>query len=116
MGVHPIIPIGDKIERVRQHQALIRNGGIQLPTDAAWRENFVAEWTLFPCAGYDDQVDAAVQYLEWSSNNPVPPKRERSGVIGMTNSRGQQIQRTGCIPDAQGRGGVLMLGSGRRWY
>jgi phage terminase large subunit-like protein len=37
MGVHPIIPIGDKIERVRQHQALIRNGGIQLPADAVCR-------------------------------------------------------------------------------
>jgi predicted phage terminase large subunit-like protein len=116
MGVHPIIPIGDKIERVRQHQALIRNGGIQLPADAVWRENFVAEWTLFPCAGFDDQVDAAVQYLDWILKNPAPPKRERSGLVGMTNSCGQQIQRTGCIPDAQGRGGVLALNSGRRWY
>jgi predicted phage terminase large subunit-like protein len=116
MRICPIIPIGDKIERVRKHQALIRYGGIQLPSDAVWRESFVAEWTLFPCAGYDDQVDATAQYLEWISNNPAPPKRERSGVIGMTNSRGQQIQRTGCIPDAQGRGGVLALNSGRRWY
>ena len=90
--------------------------GIQLPSDAVWRESFVAEWTLFPCAGYDDQVDATVQYLEWISKNPAPPKRERPAVVGMTNSRGQQIQRTGCIPDAQGRGGVLTLGSGRRWY
>jgi predicted phage terminase large subunit-like protein len=116
MGVHPIIPIGDKIERVRQHQALIRNGGIQLPADAVRRENFVAEWTLFPCAGYDDQVDAAVQYLQWISRNPAPCKRERPAVAVMSDSRGQQIQPTGCVPDAQGRGGVLMHGSGRRWY
>ena len=116
MRICPIMPIGDKIERARKHQALIRSGGIQLPSDAVWRESFVAEWALFPCAGFDDQVDAAVQYLEWISNNPAPPKRERSGVIGMSNSRGQQIQRTGCIPDAQGRGGVLALNSGRRWY
>jgi predicted phage terminase large subunit-like protein len=116
MRVCPIIPIGDKIERVHKHQAIIRTGGIKLPLDAVWRESFVAEWTLFPCAGYDDQVDATAQYLEWISNNPAPPKRERSGVIGMCNSRGQQIQRTGCIPDAQGRGGVLALNSGRRWY
>ena len=116
MRVCPIIPIGDKIERAREHQALIRSGGIQLPSDAVWRETFVTEWTLFPCAGYDDQVDATVQYLEWISNNPAPPKRERAAVAGMTNSRGQQIRWTGCTPDAQGRGGVVTLGSGRRWY
>jgi hypothetical protein len=113
---HPIIPIGDKIERVRKHQGIIRSGGIQLPADAVWRENFVAEWTLFPCAGFDHQVDAAVQYLEWISRNPAPCKRELPAVAAMANSRGQQIQGTGCIPDAQGRGGVLTLGSRRRWY
>jgi hypothetical protein len=116
MSLHPITPSGDKIDRVRKHQATIRTGRIQLPSDAVWRESFLAEWRLFPCAGYDDQVDAVVQYLDWISNNPAPPKRERSGVVGMTNSCGQQIQRTGCIPDAQGKGGVLVLGSGRRWY
>ena len=116
MRVCPIIPIGDKIERARKHQAIIRSGGIQLPLDALWRESFIAEWTLFPCAGYDDQVDATVQYLEWIARNPAPCKRERPAVAVMSNSRGQQIQRTGCIPDAQGRGGVLTLGSSRRWY
>jgi predicted phage terminase large subunit-like protein len=116
MRVCPIIPIGDKIERVRKHQAIIRSGGIQLPSDAVWRESFVAEWRLFPCAGYDDQVDATAQYLEWISNNPAPPKRKRSGVISMTDSRGQQIRCTGCVPDRRSRGGVLTLGSGRRWY
>src|ERR1700730_12534081 len=116
MRVCPIIPIGDKIERGRKQQAIIRTGCIKLPLDAGGPESFIAEWSLFPCAGFDYQVDATAQYLEWISNNPAPPKRERSGVIGMSNSRGEQIQRTGCIPDAQGRGGVLALNSGRRWY
>jgi predicted phage terminase large subunit-like protein len=116
MRICPIMPIGDKIERAREHQALIRSARIQLPSDAVWRESFVAEWTLFPCAGYDDQVDATVQYLQWISRNPAPCKRERAAVAVMSDSRGQQIQRTGCIPDAQGRGGVLALNSGRRWY
>jgi predicted phage terminase large subunit-like protein len=116
MSLHPITPSGDKIERVRKHQAIIRSGGIQLPSDAVWRESFVTEWTLFPCTGFDDQVDATVQYLEWISRNSAPCKRERPAVGVMSNSRGQQIQSTQSIPDAQGRGGVLMLGSGRRWY
>jgi hypothetical protein len=112
MGVHPIIPIGDKIERVRQHQALIRNGGIQLPADAVWRENFVAEWTLFPCAGFDDQVDAAVQYLDWILKNPAPPKRERSGLVGMN-----QFVRTADTTDGvySGRAGQGRRVDARQW-
>jgi predicted phage terminase large subunit-like protein len=116
MVVHPIIPIGDKIARVRKHQALIRYGGIQLPLDAVWRESFVAEWRLFPCAGYDDQVDATVQFLEWISNNPAPPKRERAAVGIVVNSRGQQIQSTGFVPDVRSRLGAGMLGSRRFLY
>jgi hypothetical protein len=81
-----------------------------------WRESFVAEWGLFPCAGYDDQVDATVQYLGWISNNPAPPKREPAGVVAMANSRAQQIQRTGYMPDAQTRGCVLMLGRTHRYW
>jgi hypothetical protein len=116
MRVCPIIPIGDKIERVHKQQAIIRTGGIKLPLDAVWRESFVAEWTLFPCAGYDDQVDATAQYLEWISNNPAPPKRERSGVIGMCNSRGQQIYGAGIPADRQVQGVAVSLASRRRWY
>jgi predicted phage terminase large subunit-like protein len=114
MITYPISPIGDKIERVRKHQAIIRCGGIQLPSDAIWREIFVAEWTLFPCAGYDDQVDATVQYLEWISKNPAPPKREPAGVIGMTNWRGQQIYGAGISADRQRSGVAVTLGSRRR--
>jgi hypothetical protein len=42
MRVCPIIPIGGKIERVHKQQAIIRTGGIKLPSDALWRESFIA--------------------------------------------------------------------------
>ena len=116
MSLHPITPNGDKIERVRKHQATIRTGRIRLPSDAVWRESFLAEWRLFPCAGYDDQVDAVVQYLDWISNNPAPPKRERPGVIGMTNSRGQQIYGAGILADRQVQGVAVSQASRRPWY
>ena len=92
MRVCPIIPIGDKIERVRKHQAIIRSGGIQLPSDAVWRESFIAEWSLFPCAGFDDQVDATVQYLEWISNNRRPAQ---AGAVW--GHRHDQFARTADI-------------------
>jgi predicted phage terminase large subunit-like protein len=116
MQICPIIPIGDKVERVRKHQAIIRSCRIQLPSDALWRESFVAEWRLFPCAGYDDQVDATVQYLEWISHNAALPKRERSGFIGMTNSRGQQIYGAGILADRQVQGVAVSQASRRPWY
>jgi predicted phage terminase large subunit-like protein len=116
MRVCPIIPIGDKIERVHKQQAIIRSGGIKLPSDAVWRESFIAEWALFPCAGFDDQVDATVQYLEWFSHNAALPKRERSGFIGMTNSRGQQIYGAGILADRQVQGVAVSQASRRPWY
>jgi predicted phage terminase large subunit-like protein len=116
MRVCPIIPIGDKIERARKHQAIIRSGGIQLPLDAVWRESFIVEWTLFPCAGFDDQVDATVQYLEWISHNAALPKRERAGFAGMTNSRGQQIYGAGILADRQVQGVAVSQASRRPWY
>jgi predicted phage terminase large subunit-like protein len=116
MQICPIIPIGDKVERVRKHQAIIRSCRIQLPSDALWRESFVAEWRLFPCADYDDQVDATVQYLEWISHNAALPKRERAGFAGMTNSRGQQIYGAGNLADRQVQGVAVSQASRRPWY
>jgi phage terminase large subunit-like protein len=112
--VRAITPVGDKIERVRSHLTTIRKGCIQLPWDAEWRESFVAELTLFPCAGYDDQVDATVQYLDWIAKNPTPPKRERCASVALTYSTGQTVLTSQTVPDMQTRGGVRTLG--RRWW
>jgi predicted phage terminase large subunit-like protein len=112
--VRAITPLGDKIERVRSHLATIRKGCIQLPWDAEWRESFVAEMTLFPCAGYDDQVDATVQYLDWIAKNPTPPKRERRGCAAVTYSTGHIVLASHTVPDEQTRGGVCVRA--RRWW
>jgi predicted phage terminase large subunit-like protein len=114
MMVCAITPLGDKIERVRRHLATIRGSCIQLPRDAEWRESFVAELTLFPGAGYDDQVDATVQYLDWIANNPTPPKRARRAFGAMTYSTGHAVLPSPIVPDVQTRGGVLVRA--RRWW
>jgi predicted phage terminase large subunit-like protein len=114
MMVHPVTPTGDKIERVRRHLATIRKGCIQIPWDAEWRESFVAELTLFPGAGYDDQVDATVQYLDWIAKNPTPPKRERPASAAVADSTGHIVLASPIVPDIQTRGGVMIRGR-RRW-
>ena len=116
MRVQPIVPIGDKVERARGRQAIIRSGGVQLPADAMWRESFVAEWKLFPCAGYDDQVDATVQYLEWISHNSAPAKREQGGIAGRVDPRGQPLYGLGNLTDSVGHGVAVSLNSRRRWW
>jgi hypothetical protein len=70
MTVHAIIPVDEKIERIGRHLPTIRAGRIQLPEDATWREEFISEMSLFPYAGFDDQVDATAQYLEWIAAHP----------------------------------------------
>ncbi len=114
MMVRPITPLGDKIERVRRHLATIRGGCIQLPWDAEWLDSYVAELTLFPGAGYDDQVDATVQYLDWIAKNPAPPKRERPASGTVTYSTGYTVIGSQTVPNIQTRGGVLT--GGRRWW
>jgi predicted phage terminase large subunit-like protein len=114
MMVRAITPVGDKIERVRRHLATIRGGCIQLPWDAEWRDSFVAELTLFPGAGYDDQVDATVQYLDWIAKNPAPPKRDRRAPGAVAYSTGHIVLASPIVPDIQTRGGVRIRG--RRWW
>jgi predicted phage terminase large subunit-like protein len=115
MMVHPVTPTGDKIERVRRHLATIRTGCIQVPWDAQWRESYVAELTLFPGAGYDDQVDATMQYLDWIAKNPAPPKRERGALATVTHSTGHTVFSSQRVPTIQTRGGVANYYGRRRW-
>ncbi len=38
-----------------------------LPEDAPWLAGFEAELLGFPNARHDDQVDSAVQFLQWAA-------------------------------------------------
>jgi predicted phage terminase large subunit-like protein len=113
MIVHPIVPQGDKTERLRRHLHLIKSGRIAVPYDASWRHDFVYELTHFPYAGHDDQVDALTQYLDWITQNPAPPKRERPALGVVTNSRGYMYGLAAIAPDVQCRAGAMVLSSRR---
>ena len=80
MTVYPIDPVEEKTERIRRHLPAIRAGCLQLPDNAPWREDFIAEFTLFPYDRFDDQVDAAAQYLYWIAIKPHPQKRPPQAV------------------------------------
>jgi predicted phage terminase large subunit-like protein len=110
----PIIPVGDKIERLRRHRRAIRNGLVQLPRGAAWHAEFISEATQFPYGPFDDQMDALSQYLDWIAENPNPPKRPPMAICQGIDSQGP-IRSSWRGASIQTKGVVVQLGSQFRY-
>jgi predicted phage terminase large subunit-like protein len=89
MEVVPIIPVGDKVERLRRHRGAIRDGLVRLPEGAAWRAEFISEATQFPYGPFDDQMDALSQYLDWIAENLIRPR-----------ARGWRLSKASTLKDA----------------
>jgi hypothetical protein len=45
--------------------AMIENGFVHLPKDAAWLPEYLHELTAFPKGKHDVQVDSTAQMLDW---------------------------------------------------
>ena len=45
--------------------AMIENGFVHLPKEAAWLAEYLHELTAFPRGRDDDQVDSTAQMLDW---------------------------------------------------
>jgi predicted phage terminase large subunit-like protein len=111
MELVPIIPVGDKIERLRRHRRAIRDGLVQLPQGAAWHAEFISEATQFPYGPFDDQMDALSQYLDWIAEHPNPPKRPPMAICQGVGSEGLPLASwSGASTQARGIG-VIQLGS-----
>jgi len=52
-------------ESMHAQTAMIENGFVHLPREAAWRAEYLHELTVFPGGKYDDQVDSTAQLLDW---------------------------------------------------
>jgi len=67
-GLHAVTryqPQSDKIMRMHAQTAMIENGFVHLPTEAAWLAEYLHELTAFPKGRHDDQVDSTAQMLDW---------------------------------------------------
>lgn len=75
-------PRDSKAVRFNKHLPKIRNKKIFLPEAAVWRQAFVDEVVGFP-GGFDDQVDAMTQYLDFMDTDPTipPPPARATGVV-----------------------------------
>jgi len=67
-GLHAVTryqPQADKIMRMHAQTAMIENGFVHLPKEAAWLAEYLHELTAFPRGKHDDQVDSTAQMLDW---------------------------------------------------
>ena len=51
--------------RMHAQTAMIENGFVHLPKEAAWLPEYLHELTAFPRGKHDDQVDSTAQMLGW---------------------------------------------------
>jgi predicted phage terminase large subunit-like protein len=74
-GLHAVTryqPQTDKIMRMHAQTAMIENGFVHLPTDAAWLPEYLHELAVFPKGKHDDQVDSTAQMLDWVKAGSEP--------------------------------------------
>jgi predicted phage terminase large subunit-like protein len=67
-GLHAVTryqPQSDKIMRMHAQTAMMENGFVHLPKEAAWLAEYLHELTVFPNDKHDDQVDSTAQLLDW---------------------------------------------------
>ncbi|MET4808188.1 phage terminase large subunit [Limibacillus sp. MBR-115] len=70
VAVDAVKPEGDKMQRLISITPKIQAGGLWLPAQAPWREDFLEELLSFPSAPHDDQVDSLSQAFAWARDNP----------------------------------------------
>jgi len=52
-------------ESMHAQTAMIENGFVHLPKEAAWLAEYLHELTVFPKGKHDDQVDPTARMLDW---------------------------------------------------
>jgi hypothetical protein len=54
--------------------AMIENGFVHLPKEAAWLAEYLRELAAFPRGRHDDQVDSTAQMLDWFNQAGAEPQ------------------------------------------
>ena len=72
-NVHGVLPVADKVMRMRMQTAVIENGFVYLPEHEPWLPDYLHELMMFPKGRHDDQVDSTSQALQWFNWQPPEP-------------------------------------------
>src|SRR6516164_1720966 len=91
-GLHAVTryqPQSDKIMRMHAQTAMIENGFVHLPKEAAWLPEYLHELTAFPKGKHDDQVDSTAQMLDWLKRAGGGPT-SNAGIFELTRRRADE--------------------------
>ena len=95
-------PQSDKIMRMHAQTAMIENGFVHLPKEAAWLAEYLHELTVFPNGKHDDQVTRPPRCSTGSSRPAAaPPPTPGSGIY--TDSVMKPSRRALRKPSGQSR-------------
>ena len=100
-------PQSDKIMRMHAQTAMIENGFVHLPKDAAWLAEYLHELTAFPKGKHDDQVDSTAQMLDWFKRAGQEPQDWMWIQYKRAQARGQQPARPEPLSVMARRLGIL---------
>ncbi len=95
-GLHAVTryqPQSDKVMRMHAQTAMIENGFVHLPKEAAWIAEYLHELTVFPKGKHDDQVDSTAQMLDWFKRGGQEPQDWMWQMYKEAQARGPQPAR-----------------------
>jgi len=95
-GLHAVTryqPQSDKTMRMHAQTAMIENGFVHLPKEAAWLAEYLHELTAFPRGKHDDQVDSTAQMLDWFKRGGQEPQDWMWQMYKEAQARGPQPAR-----------------------
>jgi predicted phage terminase large subunit-like protein len=99
-GLHAVTryqPQSDKIMRMHAQTAMIENGFVHLPKEAAWLAAYLHELTVFPKGKHDDQVDSTAQMLDWFKRGGQEPQDWMWQMYKEAQARGPRAHATRTV-------------------
>jgi predicted phage terminase large subunit-like protein len=109
-GMHAVTryqPQSDKIMRMHAQTAMIENGFVYLPKEAAWLAEYLHELTVFPKGKHDDQVDSTAQMLDWFKRACQEPQDWMWQMYKQAQARGPEPTRPEPLSVMAKRLGIL---------
>ena len=100
-------PQSDKIMHMHAQTAMIENGFVHLPKEAAWLAEYLHELTVFPKGKHDDQVDATAQMLDWFKRAGQEPQDWMWQQFKQAQARGPEPERPEPLSVTARRLGIL---------
>jgi predicted phage terminase large subunit-like protein len=109
-GMHAVTryqPQSDKIMRMHAQTAMIENGFVYLPKEAAWLAEYLHELTVFPKGKHVDQVDSTAQMLDWFKRGGQEPQDWIWQMYKEAQARGSEPTRPEPLSVMAKRLGIL---------